>query len=136
MEWKNLTNKMSLLSNMLSIVKVGCNARHLQVTVQNSKLCINVLSVLYKLGYIRGFIVKDKKNIIVLLKYINNKPVIRNIAVISTPGRRTYIKHKKLEKFLKKKDSGFLLLSTSKGILTDEESNIFKIGGEALLKIS
>jgi ribosomal protein S8 len=52
---------MSLLSNMLSIVKVGCNARHLQVTVQNSKLCINVLSVLYKLGYIRGFIVKDKK---------------------------------------------------------------------------
>lgn len=127
---------MSLLSNMLSIVKVGCNARHLQVTVQNSKLCINVLSVLYKLGYIRGFIVKDKKNIIVLLKYINNKPVIRNIAVISTPGRRTYIKHKKLEKFLKKKDSGFLLLSTSKGILTDEESNLFKIGGEALLKIS
>jgi small subunit ribosomal protein S8 len=126
---------MSLLSNMLSIVKVGCNARHLQVTVQNSKLCINVLSVLYKLGYIRGFIVK-KKNIIILLKYINNKPVIRNIAVISTPGRRTYIKHKKLEKFLKKKDSGFLLLSTSKGILTDEESNIFKIGGEALLKIS
>lgn len=127
---------MSLLSNMLSIVKVGCNARHLQVTVQNSKLCINVLSVLYKLGYIRGFIVKDKKNIIILLKYINNKPVIRNIAVISTPGRHTYIKHKKLEKFLKKKDSGFLLLSTSKGILTDEESNIFKIGGEALLKIS
>src|SRR5690606_15232956 len=127
---------MSLLSNMLSIVKVGCNALHLQVTVQNSKLCINVLSVLYKLGYIRGFIVKDKKNIIVLLKYINNKPAIRNIAVISTPGRRTYIKHKKLEEFLKKKDSGFLLLSTSKGILTDEESNLFRIGGEALLKIS
>jgi len=99
---------MSLLSNMLSIVKVGCNARHLQVTVQNSKLCINVLSVLYKLGYIRGFIVKDKKNVIILLKYINNKPVIRNIAVISTPGRRTYIKHKKLEKFLQKKRFRFL----------------------------
>lgn len=127
---------MSLLSNMLSIIKVGCNARHLQVTVQNSKLCINVLKVLYKLGYIRGFIVKDKKNIIILLKYINNKPVIRSIAVISTPGRRTYIKHRKLEKFLAKRDSGFLLLSTSKGILTDEESNMFKIGGEALLKVS
>merc|ERR1711879_908251 len=80
-----------------------------------------------KLGYIRGFIIKDKKNVIILLKYINNKPVIRNIAVISTPGRRTYIKHKKLEKFLAKKDSGFLLLSTSRGILTDEESNMFKM---------
>lgn len=127
---------MSLLSNMISIVKVGYNARHLQVVIQNSKLCINVLSVLYKLGYIRGFIIKDQKNVIILLKYINNKPAVRNIAVISTPGRRTYLKHKKLEKFLAKKDSGFLILSTSKGILTDEESNMFKIGGEALLKIN
>jgi small subunit ribosomal protein S8 len=127
---------MSLLSNTISIIKVGCNARHLQVVVQNSKLCINVLGVLYRLGYIRGFIVKDQKNVIILLKYINNKPVIRNIAIISTPGRRTYIGHKKLEKFLAKKDSGFLVLSTSKGILTDEESNMFKIGGEALLKVS
>jgi len=127
---------MSLLSNTISIIKVGCNARHLQVVVQNSKLCINVLGVLYRLGYIRGFIVKDQKNVIILLKYINNKPVIRNIAIISTPGRRTYIGHKKLEKLLAKKDSGFLVLSTSKGILTDEESNMFKIGGEALLKVS
>lgn len=127
---------MSLLSNTVSIIKVGCNARHLQVVVQNSKLCVNVLSVLYRLGYIRGFIIKDQKNVTVLLKYINNKSVIRNIAIISTPGRRTYIKCKNLEKFLAKKDSGFLILSTSKGILTDEESNMFKIGGEALLKIS
>lgn len=127
---------MSLLSNMVCIIKVGCNAKHLQVVVQNSKLCISVLSVLYRLGYIRGFIVKDQKNIIVLLKYINNKPVIRNIAVISTPGRRTFLKKKKLEKLLTRKDSGFLILSTSKGILTDEESNMFKIGGEALLKIT
>jgi small subunit ribosomal protein S8 len=127
---------MSLLSNMICILKVGCNAKHLQVVIQNSKLCINVLSVLYKLGYIRGFIIKDQKNIIVLLKYINNKPAIRNIAVISTPGRRTFIKQKKLGKFLAKKDSGFLILSTSKGILTDEESNLFGVGGEVLLKIS
>jgi ribosomal protein S8 len=79
---------MSLLSNMISIIKVGCNARHLNVIVQNSKLCLNVLTVLYKLGYIRGYIIKNKKNVVVLLKYINNKPTIRNINVISTPGRR------------------------------------------------
>lgn len=127
---------MSLLSNMVCIVKVGCNAKHLQVVVQNSKLCINILSVLYRLGYIRGFIIKDQKSIIVLLKYINNKPVIRNIAVISTPGRRTFLKQKKLEKLLSRKDSGFMILSTSKGILTDEESNMLKIGGEALIKIT
>lgn len=127
---------MSLVSNMISTIKVGCNARLLQVTVQNSKICISILEVLYKLGYIRGFVVKDKKSIIVLLKYINNKPVIRNINVISTPGRRMYLTSKKLEAELKKKDSGFFLLSTSKGIITDEESSLFKIGGEVILKIS
>jgi small subunit ribosomal protein S8 len=127
---------MSLLSNMISIIKVGCNARHLNVIVQNSKLCLNVLTVLYKLGYIRGYIIKDKKNVVVLLKYINNKPTIRNINVISTPGRRKYIDYKTLQSELKKKDNGFFILSTSKGIITDEESLMFNIGGEVLLKIS
>jgi small subunit ribosomal protein S8 len=127
---------MSLLSNMISIIKVGYNSKHLNVTVQNSKLCINVLSTLYKLGYIRGYVIKDKKSIVVLLKYINNKSVIRNIHVISTPGRRKYIDYKTLQSELRKKDHGFFILSTSKGILTDEESSMFCIGGEVLLKIS
>ena len=73
---------MNLLSNMISIIKVGYSARQLQVVVQNSKICVNVLSTLYKLGYIRGFVVKDKKSVVVLLKYISNKSVIRNISVI------------------------------------------------------
>lgn len=127
---------MHLLSNMISIVKVGCNARHMQVVVQNSKLCVNALGILYKLGYIRGFIIKNKKNVIVLLKYINNKPVIRSIVVVSTPGRRTYLKYKKMKNTLVRKDSGYLILSTSRGLITDEESNIFNTGGEVLLKVS
>jgi small subunit ribosomal protein S8 len=127
---------MHLLSNMISIVKVGCNARHMQVVVQNSKLCVSTLAVLYKLGYIRGFIIKNKKNVIVLLKYINNKPTIRNISVVSTPGRRTYLKYKKMKNNLVRKDSGYLILSTSRGLITDEESNIFNTGGEVLLKVS
>jgi small subunit ribosomal protein S8 len=121
---------------MVSIIKVGYNAKHLQVVVQNSKICANVLNTLYRLGYIRGYIIKDKKYIIVLLKYINNKSVIRNIAVISTPGRRTYLKYSKLNTVLKRKDSGFLILSTSKGLLTDEESFLFRTGGEVLIKVS
>lgn len=121
---------------MISIIKVGYNAKHLSVVIQNSKLCINILSILYKLGYIRGYVIKDKKKVIILLKYINNKPVVRNINVISTPGRRKYIDYKTLQSELKKKDHGFFILSTSKGILTDEESIMFNIGGEVLLKIS
>jgi ribosomal protein S8 len=55
---------------------------------------------------------------------------------VSTPGRRMYLKCCKLHNILKKKDSGFFILSTSKGLLTDEESLLFKTGGEVLVKIS
>lgn len=127
---------MNLISNMASIIKVGCNAKLLQVVIQNSKICVQVLSILYRLGYIRGFTIRDKKSIVVLLKYINNKPIIRNINVVSTPGRRIYLNYKRIESELKKKDSGFLILSTSKGIITDEETVMFNVGGEALIKVS
>ena len=41
-----------------------------------------------------------------------------------------------LKKEIDKKDSGFYIISTSKGVMTDEEVVLFNIGGEALLKIS
>lgn len=127
---------MNLLSNMISIIKVGCIAKHPTVTAQNSKICVNVLSVMYKLGYIRGFIIEDKKTIRILLKYINNKPTIRNINVISTPGRRVYMSCAKIVKLSDKSNSGSYIISTSKGIITNLESSMFSIGGEILVKIS
>lgn len=127
---------MSLVSNMVSIIKVGSNTKHLQVFVQNSKLCVNILNILYKLGYIRGFAIEDKKKVTVLLKYMDNKPAIRNISIVSTPGRRTFIGFRKLGKKLKKKDSGLFIVSTSRGLLTDDESLMFNTGGELLVKVS
>jgi small subunit ribosomal protein S8 len=127
---------MNLLSDLVMRIKVANTAKILKINVMNSKLCINILKVMYKLGYIRGFSVVDKKTITVFLKYINNKPVIKNIYVISTPGRRTFLKSNELKKEIDKKDSGFYIISTSKGVMTDEEGVLFNIGGEALLKIS
>jgi small subunit ribosomal protein S8 len=121
---------------MISRIKVANNAKLLKINVQNSKICMNILTVLYRLGYIRGFTIINKKVITVLLKYTNNNPTIRNIYVVSTPGRRVYLKYNELLKQIKKKDSGFYLLSTSKGILTDEEVTLFNVGGEVLLKIN
>lgn len=127
---------MNLLSDLVMRIKVANTAKILKINVINSKLCLNILKVMYKLGYIRGFIVIDNKTITVLLKYINNKSVIKNIYVISTPGRRVYLKSKELKRQIDKKDSGFYIISTSKGLMTDEEVLLFDIGGEALIKIS
>jgi small subunit ribosomal protein S8 len=127
---------MNLLSNMVSAIKAGSRSRQLSVITQNSKLCVGVLSVLYRLGYIRGFSIKNKRSIVVMLKYVGSKSVLRSINVVSTPGRRVYIKNKALTRVLQRKDSGFLVLSTSLGLLTDEESAMRNVGGELLVKVS
>lgn len=127
---------MSHLSNMIAIIKIGVKSKQIEVGVQNTSLNINVLNSFYKLGYIRGFSVKNKKFINVFLKYQNNKSVIRNINVISTPGRRLYVTLEDLKKVNRQNDSGLYLLSTNKGVLCDQESLLFGVGGELLLKIS
>jgi small subunit ribosomal protein S8 len=127
---------MHLLSNMVSNIRVGSNAKKLHVKVQNSKLCSKVLDILYKLGYIRGFILEDRKKILVLLKYSNNRPVIRDIRTISTPGRRMYMRYKRSLRISNNKDSGLFILSTNKGLLTDQESSMLMVGGEVLVKVS
>lgn len=82
---------MHLVSNMISIIKVGILGRKLDVIVPCSKYCINILTTIYRLGFIRGFVIIDSKKIKVLLKYIAvNRSVIRNIYVISKPSRRVY----------------------------------------------
>lgn len=127
---------MDLLSNMVSIIKMGYNLKLQKVEILNSSLCVKVLLLLYKLGYIKGYTVKDKKSIIVFLKYINNKPCIRNIYRVSTPGRRVYLTLNKLKKNLRRKNNGFYIFSTNRGLLTDEEVLTFNLGGEVLLKVS
>lgn len=127
---------MNLLSDLVCRIKVANISKTLSVEVQKSNFCIKILSTLYRLGYIRGFIIKDNKTVVVLLKYLNNMSVIRNITVISTPGRKIYFKAKDIQSKLKNKDSGFYIVSTSKGIMTDEEAVMYSIGGEMLIKIT
>lgn len=127
---------MHWLSNMICNIKVAYIGKKVKTVAPNSKVCINILSILYKLGYIRGFSIVNKKEVVVLLKYHLNKSVIKNIGVVSTPGRRVYYDNKKLKNLISKKDHGFYIISTSKGVLTDEEAFNFNVGGEVLLKIS
>lgn len=77
-----------------------------------------------------------KKKINIMLKYHGNKPCVKGISRISTPGARHYVKHKNIKNFYKSKDNGFFILSTSRGLLTDEEARLYNTGGEILLKIN
>ena len=67
------------------------------------------------------------------LKYIDGEPVIKNISRVSTPGRRVYSKIKDLQRNFD--GLGISILSTSKGVLSDNEARNEKVGGEILCKV-
>lgn len=103
------------LSNLFSKIKNGYLAKKSKITQQNSKQTINILNILIKEGFIKSYKVNSKNQLEIYLKYRKGKAVITELKRLSKPGKRLYINNKDLYK----KKTGFYILSTSSGILTD-----------------
>jgi small subunit ribosomal protein S8 len=121
-----------LIWNLLSAIKNGLLARKKVIIFPSTLLCNQVLTVLYKEGYISGFrLLPDNSRFIeIFLKYNFGKPVVSKILSVSKPSKRVYISVLDLWKFNTCLHT--LILSTSKGILSDKESRKLSIGGELL----
>jgi small subunit ribosomal protein S8 len=129
----------STLSDLCTRIRNGQKSRKLEIFVKKTQKTINILKVLKKEGFIRGYHITDK-NISVLLKYFTDKPVINIIEPILSYNKNKYTSVKSLIqlKDLKKKNNqglGLFLLSTSKGILSDYESIEQNIGGQIILRV-
>ena len=107
------------------------------VKIPSSKFRAKILDVLKKEGYISDYKeIKDTNKIGSLsvdLKYNNGLPVIREIDRISKPGRRVYAKATSIPKV--QNGLGMAIVSTSKGIMSDNEARNQKVGGEIICKI-
>lgn len=125
------------VSDLLTRLRNGYNAKLLNVTVLNSKIIISILSVLQRLGYIRSFKIVNNKEIHVTLVYYRNQPGIRHVRRVSKLSKRLYMKSKDLKVKLSKASSasGFYVLSTNRGILVDVEADLINTGGEVLFEI-
>lgn len=122
------------IADMLTRIRNANRMRHEKVEMPASRLKSDILSVLKKEGFINDFVVmKDgaQGKIVVTLKYTGSKErVIKGLKRISKPGLRVYSAVEDLPKVLN--GLGVALISTSKGILTDREARLAKIGGEVL----
>ena len=125
------------LSDMLARIKNAHRARKSFTSCFKSKLNMNVLSVLKDEGYIRDYKDIEVRNgidsIQIDLKYYNGTPVIKNIKRISKPGIRVYSKISDLPKtylFL-----GISILSTPKGVMSDNQARKKNVGGEILCEV-
>jgi small subunit ribosomal protein S8 len=102
-------------------------------TLLNNQFC----QILQKEGFIDSFQKNNsnKNELILLLKYKGTikKPSITGLRRISKPGLRIYSNHKDIPLVLN--GMGVVILSTSKGILTDREARAQGLGGELLCSI-
>ena len=107
------------------------------VKIPNSKFRAKILEVLKQEGYISNYKqLSDSKNIsslIVDLKYYNGSPVIKEIKRVSKPGRRIYAKATSIPKI--QNGLGLAIISTSQGIMSDNDARVKNVGGEIICRV-
>ena len=125
------------VSDLLTRVRNGQRANKSSVSSPSSKLRSNVLDVLKREGYIRGYEPgtddAGHPTLRIELKYHDGAPVIREMHRVSTPGRRVYSKIKDLQRVYN--GLGISILSTPRGVLSDGEARAQNVGGEVLCTV-
>jgi small subunit ribosomal protein S8 len=124
------------LGDMLTRIRNGQRAKKDSVVTPASKLRANVLEVLKREGYIRGYSeeeVAGHKGLRVELKYFEGQSAIKHIARVSKPGRRVYSGSSELPTI--RNGLGIVIVSTPRGVLSDAEARDQKVGGEVLAEV-
>ena len=99
------------------------------VKVNNTKIILNIVYLLYRKGLISKYFIINNK-IIIHLKYISEKPIIKKIKYISKPSFKKYLSIKKSYLSL-----DIIILNTNIGIVDSIEAKKKNIGGELLFLI-
>ena len=121
------------IADMLTRIRNAQTAKHETVTIETSIMKKSIAQILLDEGYISSFEEVDagkNKNLVISLKYVNKSKVITGLKRISKPGRRIYAGVEDLPKVLG--GLGIVIVSTSKGVMTDREARKLGIGGEVL----
>ncbi len=125
------------LSDLLTRIRNAQGSRHASCVSPASKLRANVLEVLKREGYIRGFSAEELRpgvaQLRIELKYAEGQPVIKEIHRVSKPGRRVYSKIQELPRVYA--GLGVSILSTPRGVLSDAEARAANVGGEVLCRV-
>lgn len=126
-----------IISDGLTRIRNAAMRRLDSTTLVYSKMMVSILEVFLSKGYIESFKVNEegkKQSISVVLKYDDNgKSVINEIKKISKPGRRVYKPTSEIRLF--KNGFGTIIVSTSKGVLSNEQAHNEKVGGEVICSI-
>lgn len=125
------------VSDFLTRLRNASKAGLAECVSPHSKLKESLAAILKSEGYVSdvstGADSKGHKTLVVKLKYVDNAPAITNLSRVSTPGRRLYYSYTEIPRVLN--GLGISILSTSKGLLKDQDARRQKVGGELLCNV-
>jgi small subunit ribosomal protein S8 len=125
------------LGDMLTRIRNGQRAHKPTIQSPASKIRTYVLEVLQREGYIRSYSREEVRpgvaELKIELKYVDGEPVIREITRVSKPGRRVYSKIADLPRIYN--GLGIAILSTPRGVMSDNEARAANVGGEVLCRV-
>jgi len=126
------------IADMLTRIRNASRVGKAQVNIKASKICEGIAAVLKKEGYIQDYdrIDDGKQGVLrVTLKYDpEGQPAITEITRMSKPGCRLYASVDGLPTVLG--GMGIVVVSTSKGVVSDRNCRENKVGGEVLCTVS
>ncbi|MCC6984014.1 MAG: 30S ribosomal protein S8 [Bauldia sp.] len=125
------------LGDMLTRIRNAQSRKKNKVSTPASSLRQRVLDVLQSEGYIRGYsetrLEGQPAEFDIELKYYDGEPVIREIERVSRPGRRVYVSVDRIPRV--SNGLGVSILSTPKGVMSDNEAREQNVGGEVLCRV-
>jgi len=125
------------VSDLLTRIRNATAVRHDRMDIPASKMKLEIAKILKQEGYIRTFkmIEEGPQGIIrIYLKYADDgEPVIHGLRRVSKPGIRVYRGAGDLPKV--RNGLGVAVISTNRGVVTDEQARSLQVGGEVLCEI-
>jgi len=124
------------IADMLTRIRNASQVKKTRVSVPASRIKAAIAEALKAEGYIDDFEAAGEgadARITMRLKYFRGKPVIEEITRVSSPGCRIYAGSGELPSV--RGGLGVALISTSKGVLTDQAARREGVGGEVLCTV-
>ena len=125
------------VSDFIIRLKNACLAKRREIVMPYSNINRAIGKLLVKKHFLTDLkeeVFEGKKVLVAVIKYERREPVITDVSIVSKPSLRIYTKLKTFGKN-KNKTLGVSVLSTNKGIITEEEAKEKGVGGELLFRI-
>ncbi len=123
---------------MLTRIRNAQAAEKVSVEIPYSTVKESIIKVLLEEGYISGYNIAEidsvKRNLVVDLKYFDDKPVIESIKRVSKPSLRVYRDKDNLPMVLG--GLGIAVISTSQGMMSDHKARSLSLGGEVICTVA